>query len=339
VTEQQYEDLSMRRQIHRLRQVAVAALQHYPFEVRRVRLLLHAYNTTFRVDTADGGRFALRINTNSLKSEANLDAEVAWLEALSRETEVVVPEPQRTRDGRLRTEVWFEPLQRKLPIVVMSWLPGRDLGEGSPDGYRALGRTAGLLHEHATVWQPPAGAAFPSHATVLFDIPNLLVTDHPLLTDESRQLFAEVLDRTQVAYDEAIETGPVIPLHADLHAANAKWLRGRLSVFDFDDAADGAPIQDLAISAYYVRPDAEAEGALLAGYQEVRPLPEAPAERFEAIVAARNLLLANEVLRMSTADMREIAPPFLANSVLRLRAFMETGVYRRDVPGVVAIGH
>ncbi len=337
MSNERYEELSMRAQVHRLRQVALAALEQYPFEVRRVRLLLHSYNTSFRVDTVDGRRFALRINTNSIKFEANLDAEVAWLEALTNECDVIVPSPQRARDGRLRTEVWFEPLQRSLPVVVMSWLPGRDLDDSPSDGMRALGRAMARLHEHATAWTPPPGAEFPSHATVLFDIPNILVTDHPLLTAESRRLFGEVLTRTQAAYDAAIEAGPVIALHADLHGGNAKWMRGCLAVFDFDDAADGAPVQDLAISAYYVRDDAVAEQALLAGYQEVRPLPEFPVDEFEAIVAARNLLLANEVLRMSTADMREIAPPLIANSVLRLRAFMETGMYRREVPGVTAI--
>jgi Ser/Thr protein kinase RdoA (MazF antagonist) len=337
MTGQRYEDLTMRAQIHRLRQVALAALDDYPFEVQRLRLILHAYNTTFRVDTVDGRRFALRINTNSPKSEANLDAEVAWLDAIARETDVVVPTPQRTSDGRLRTEAWFEPLGRSLPVVVMSWLPGRDLDDGPPAGFRALGRTMARLHEHALAWRMPAGAELPMHDSVLFDIPNVLAADHHLLTDASRALFAEALARGQQAYADVLAAGPVIPIHADLHGGNAKWLHGRLAVFDFDDAAVGAPAQDLAISAYYLRDDHEGERALLAGYEEIRPLPTTPPEDFEAMVAARNVLLANEVLRMSTADMREIAPAFIANSVLRLRSFLDTGVYRREVDGVVSL--
>lgn len=334
-----YEDLSTLAQVHRLRHVALRALEHYPIEVRRVRLLLHAFNTTFRVDTVDGRRLALRINTNSLKSEANLDAEVAWMAAIARDTDIAVPVPQPTTDGRLRMEVWFEPLGRSLPVVVMSWLPGRDLDHGPPEGFRALGRTMALLHEHALGWEPPGAAAFPSHDEVLFDIPNVLATDHHLLTDASRHLFAEVLERTQAAYDRVIDAGPVIATHADLHGANAKWFHGRIAVFDFDDAAMGVPVQDLAISAYYLRDDAASEAALIEGYEEVRPRPAASTEEYEAIVAARGLLLANEVLRMSTAEIREIAPAFIANSVRRLTSFMETGVYRRAVPGVVALPH
>ena len=338
VTEQPYGELTMRGQVHRLRQVALEAIDAYPFEVRRLRLLLHAYNTTFRVDTTDGRRFALRINTNSLKSEANLHAEVAWLDAIARETDVVVPVPQRTRSGRLWAEVWCEPLGRSLPVVVMSWLPGRDLDDRDPrEGIRALGRTMAQLHDHALTWTPPTGAEFPAHDHVLFDIPNVLATDHPLLTDDSRALFAEALEHTQAAYELVTAAGPVIPIHADLHGSNAKWLHGRLAVFDFDDAAVGAPVHDLAISAYYVRDDDAAERALVEGYEQVRPRPDVLAADFEALVAARNVLLANEVLRMSTADMRDIAPTFLANSVLRLRSFLDTGVYRREVDGVVSL--
>lgn len=338
MAQQAYEQLSTRAQVHRLRQVALAALEEYPFEVRRVRLLLHAYNTTFRIDTEDGRRFALRINTNSVKSEANLHAEVAWLDAVSRETDVVVPVPQQTHAGRLWTETWFEPLQRSLPVVVMSWLPGRDLDDGNPpEGVRALGRAMALLHEHGLGWEPPAGAVFPSHDQVLFDIPNVLATDHALLTDASRALFAEVLARGQQAYDDVLAAGRAIPIHADLHGGNAKWLRGRLAVFDFDDAAVGVPAQDLAIASYYLRGDGDGEEMMLAGYEEVRPLPDVASADYEAMLAARNVLLANEVLRMSTADMREFAPPYIANSVLRLRSFLDAGVYRREVDGVVPL--
>ena len=331
MAQQAYEQLTMRAQVHRLRQVAVAALEEYPFEVRRVRLLLHAYNTTFRIDTEDGRRFALRINTNSLKSKANLDAEMGWLDAIARETDVSVPTPQRTRDGRLHTEVWFEPLQRSLPVAVMSWLPGRDLDGRSNDGYRALGSAMARLHEHASAWTPPTGAELPAHDQVLFDIPNVLATEHPLLTGDSRALFAEALEHTQRAYDRVTAAGPKILIHADLHGGNAKWLCNRIAVFDFDDAAVGAPVHDLAISAYYVRDDEAAEQALAEGYEAVRPRPDVSPADFEALVAARNVLLANEVLRMSTADMREIAPRFVTNSVLRLRSFLDTGIFRREV--------
>ena len=78
-----FEDLSTAAQVARIRRTAFAALADYPLEVARLRLLNHGFNTTYRVDTTDGRRFALRINVNSRRSPQNLAAEVAWLTALA----------------------------------------------------------------------------------------------------------------------------------------------------------------------------------------------------------------------------------------------------------------
>ena len=96
-----------------------------------------------------------------------------------------------------------------------------------------------------------------------------------------------------------------IVLHADLHGGNLKWHRGRLAVFDLDDAGFGVPALDLAISTFYLRAGAPGvEEALRQGYAEVRDLPDVSDEQFEALVAARQLLLANSLLASSTASLR-----------------------------------
>ena len=46
----EFSQLSSKAQIYRLRQAAFQALKAYPFEVRRLTLLNHGFNTTFRVD-------------------------------------------------------------------------------------------------------------------------------------------------------------------------------------------------------------------------------------------------------------------------------------------------
>lgn len=335
--ERAFDGLSTRAQVHRLRGAALAAASQYPFEVRTVRLLMHGYNTSFRIDTVDGRRLAMRINVNSHKTEANLAAEVAWLAALASEPAITVPTPQPTRSGELRARVRFESLGRELPVVVMSWLPGKDMGDGSPESYRALGRLTARLHEHTESWQLPAGADFPSLRGALVDVPNRLLDEHPATTADQRAVFAATLDQVQRCYDEVFARKRSRPIHADLHGGNVKWLRGRLAVFDFDDACDGVPVQDLAISAYYLRDAPELEEALLAGYEDIRPLPTFTSEQFEAIVASRNLVLANDALTIANAGFRAVAPTYLANTATKLRAYLDTGVYRHRVPGLAPI--
>lgn len=332
-----FELLPRRAQIARIRAVALAALGQYPVEPRRVTLLDHHHNSTFRVDATDGRRFALRVNVNSASTTAHLEAETAWLSALAADTDVSVPIPFATRDGRRHTTARCDLLERDLAIVLMSWLPGRTLDEPTPSALRELGRTTALLHQHGERWTLPPGAALPSHADVLVGDPNRIQADHPLLTPDRREVIDAALAEAQDRLDDVWSRAMPHPIHADLHGGNVKWLRGRLSVFDFDDAVIGVPVLDLAISAYYLRTDGRDEQAVLDGYAAARDLPAFDDREFEALLAGRNLLLLNEVLQAMTADVRAVRERYVDNTVSKLRAYLDTGRYRHDVPGVVPL--
>lgn len=332
-----FEQRSTRSQVARLRRVAERALEAYPFEVARMRLLLHGYNTTFRVDTADGRTFALRLNVNSHRTDEHLAAEAAWLAALAADPSVgariSVPAPEPTRDGALRTAVWSDDLVRELPVLVMSWLPGRDLGDPDPTGARALGAAMATLHDHVSRWSLPPGASLPDVDAPVDEMAAVIAVDRSITTREQRAVFAAAHERVAglIAELRHASRTVVAPIHADLHGSNVKWFRNRIAVFDFDDASIGTPVHDLAISLYYLRDDDPVERALLDGYASVRPLPEYEREHLEAVVAARNLVLAGDVLTMATADIRAMAPAYLARSAKKLQAYLDTGRYRHAI--------
>ena len=326
----------MRGQVARLRPVAHAALAHYPVEVARLRLLNHGFNTTFRVDTTDGRRFALRLNVNSRRTPQNLVAEAAWLAALAADTDLWVPVPQPTRDGRLTTEAFSPDLGRMLPAAMFSWLPGGDLGdEATPAQLAAVGRATAVLHDHAERWPLPKGAELPAIDSVLMDVPFHLGVDHPLLSSADHAVIDAAFAQVQQHIDALFAGARRQPLHADLHVWNLKWYRGRLIVFDFDDSGIGVPAQDLAISAYYLRDDAALEAALLEGYQALRPLPGFTSEQYEAMVASRNLVLLNDVVTTTNAEFLAMLPRYVPNSITKLRTYLDTGVYHHEVPGLI----
>lgn len=325
-------EVTARTQANRLRALAARALPAWGLEDASLRLLHHGYNTTFRVDAPDGRRFALRVNVIPTKTEAHLRAEVAWLAALSAETGLGVPTPQRTRDGEWAARVASPDHGRDLPLVLFSWLEGRNIGfRPLPPQARAVGEAMAVLHDHATTWRPPEDAALPLFDDVLTDLPNRL-GDHPALDADARAVLTEAYARAQELQDRAFAAGEIIPLHADLHGGNLKWHDGRLSVFDFDDAGLGVPALDLAIAVYYLRDDAALEDALREGYAGVRPLPKVSAEIFEGMVAGRNLLLVADLLEQQNVELRGMIPEYTATSVRRLRAWLDTGRYRREIP-------
>ncbi|PTA67877.1 phosphotransferase enzyme family protein [Deinococcus arcticus] len=330
-----FAQLSRSTQVARLRASAQAALRAYPLSVRRLTLLNHGFNTTFRVDAESGERYALRLNVNSRRAPAQLAAEVAWLSALARDTDLTLPVPQPRRDGTLLGEVWNEALGAHLPATLYSWLPGRDLGErATPAQLREVGRAAAILHAHAQTFDLPAGAALLSLRDPLMGMGDNL-RPGPLLTEEGLAVVQTVRAQVDAVLGRLYAAQAPRPLHADLHLWNVKWHRGRLSVFDFDDSGLGLPVQDLTISAYYLRPRAELEAALLEGYAAAAPVPGVNAADYETLVAGRAVVLLNDLLVNTNAELQAILPRYVPNSVTKLRAYLDSGVFRHDVPGLL----
>jgi Ser/Thr protein kinase RdoA (MazF antagonist) len=127
-------------------------------------------------------------------------------------------------------------------------------------------------------------------------------------------------------------------IHTDLHQWNLKRYRKQIYVFDFDDAGIGQPVQDVAISLYYLRGEKNDEGfraALERGYSRIASWPAASEYELEAFMAARGLLLANDVVSTLNPEFQAIIPGFLEKTENRMRNFLENGVYAQSssVPG------
>lgn len=332
-----YEQASRRTQLQVLRRLARQALAAWELPEPTLRLINHGYNATFGVRAGDA-RYALRINVQAHKEPGHLAAELAWLDALGSDPELTVPSPQRTCTGELSTMVPSSEFGRPLPAVLFSWLPGHDLGE-TPTRAQCLaaGRLTARLHGHAEGWTMPPGADLPGIDSVLMNVPDRLAGEVPGLDPESHSVIRAAMGQIQERYDQVVARGPRIALHADLHGWNLRWNAGRLAVLDFDDAGWGVPTQDLAISAYYLRDDARREQWWLEGYAQERSLPVFSTDEYEAVVASRNLVLANDLVTTAHATYRGWLPRYLSNTVARMRNYLETGRYLANAPGVVPL--
>jgi hypothetical protein len=77
--------------IGQLRDLARAALDQQGIAVKRLRWMGQHTNHLFCCDTADGERLVVRVCPPGGRSDAELDAELAWLAALARDTSLTVP--------------------------------------------------------------------------------------------------------------------------------------------------------------------------------------------------------------------------------------------------------
>ena len=331
-----FASLTRRQQIDRLRRAATTALAQFGLDDARLRLVVHDFNTTFRVDGSTGDRFALRINLNASRPTEEVRAEASWVEAIALETDVLVPYPQRTVEGDLVATVPCADLDRPVTVVVYEWLEGRNLGTSARPGHvRELGRSAALLHDHASTWRLPAGTNRPVFDSLLMDADDHLTgLEAPWYSNELRVLVADARAHLDDVLGTALTptSGEWHLIHGDLHLWNARLTNRGVAVFDFDDCGVGTPVHDLAISAFYMRQHDGLEAAMLDGYRTARELDLGDGSVFEAHIASRSLLLLNDVAGSINASHVEMLHGYADKTARRLRHYLDHGNFVPDPP-------
>ena len=122
-------ELTERGQARRLRRLAATALQQYALVVSRIRLIAVHTNCLFRIDTVDGAKYALRICTPGEHTLADNLAEITWLTALQRDTDLHVPTPINNRNGSPITMAEAEGVPEARRCILFEWIPGRPLDD------------------------------------------------------------------------------------------------------------------------------------------------------------------------------------------------------------------
>lgn len=79
-------------------------------------------------------------------------------------------------------------------------------------------------------------------------------------------------------------------IHADLHVGNLLLENGALNIIDFDDSGYAFLIYDFAAAlAFHLNEEhyLDIQSAMLAGYQEVRPLPDGKEDLLQPFIRQR----------------------------------------------------
>jgi len=297
---------SRRAQIRQIRHLARTALAYYDLGAARLTLLAHQFNTTFRVDTDAGQRYVLRIHSGSARTVESVGAELAWLAALRRDTDLEVPTPIPTRYGPLLTLASAPGAPTPHICVLFRWLDGRRVDAGlRPMHLERTGELMARLQDHATRWRPPPGfrrgrVDWPIErarwlpdpfAPEVVEACRTLVADS-LSAEEATQVVAviERVRETEQALGKGRDTFGLI--HADLHQYNLLFSGDTVRAIDFDDCGFGPLLYDLAVPLTMLQGRAEypaLRAALLDGYRRVRPLPPEQEAYLDTFMALRHL--------------------------------------------------
>lgn len=324
-----YADLTEDGRRRRLKALAIDALAEYDLDVVRLRGLTDATNGVFRVDTSDGQRYAIRVGLGPPvgHSAAEMQSEIDLLLSLRDGSDVTVPTPVATADGRFMTTASSALVPGERLCVVFTWLEGPLLADRLGAGHiPAYGAAMARLHVAAERFTPGPTFTAPRFDTVYpYDLPFVVFTDAgpDLLPPARRGIFEQGREFVEVALARLESTEAMRILHGDLHPWNIKVNRGQMAVFDFEDMVWGWPVQDIGTALYYLwsRDDFDQMwDAFRTGYSTVLPWPDRGGE-VASFIIARTLLMANDVI--SQPEWTSSGPEIYERGERRIRSMLD----------------
>jgi Ser/Thr protein kinase RdoA (MazF antagonist) len=314
-----FETLTKLGRARRLRGLAERALLEYDIDVARIRLVNNISNCTFRIDAADGCSYAMRVNLPGMRTADEIRSELVWQEAIYRDTDIPVPLPIRTCTGDLVAVVESRGVPEPRVCNLSTWVRGRTLSRSAtPESFSKLGELSAGMHAHGAGFEPPPGFSVPRLDSLFpAGMPDRLFTDDGAweLSRDTRKLMTQVREALADELGRLYKSGarPQI-VHGDLHWWNVLVDRGKLQPIDFEDCALAFPVQDIAITFYYLLGDPGFAGlveAFRAGYAQRRPWPEEYPGQIELLTGHRALELVNLLLNSKYQEDLELLPEFI----------------------------
>ncbi|GHA36730.1 aminoglycoside phosphotransferase [Devosia pacifica] len=260
-------------------------------------LINYSENRTFGI-TSDAGQYVLRVHRPGYQSLDNINSELAWLEALGRDTELRVPVPIAGLDGAYIQHLPFG--SGTAACVLFRHIPGHEpqLDTGLVPHFRTLGRYAATLHRHAATWEKPA--SFQRHewsAEQILDpdglwgdwrrSPDVDNTIRPVLDRVDAQLRSDI-----AAYGKGPEQFGLI--HADMRLGNLLIDGDDLALIDFDDSGFCWFAYDFAAAVSFHEDSAllpELREAWFEGYLPVRTLQPEDIAAMDCMLILRRMAL------------------------------------------------
>ena len=293
-----------------------------------LKLINVSENETYRIDCADGRRFALRLNRPGYHTHAEIESEMAWLDALHEGKIIQAAKPLLGRNGRhlqslgVREGVLFEWQEGREPLISDNLL---GLAE-------ALGSIAAKLHNHVERWQRPAGFTRPR-----WDFAAALGTEMRWgdwrkglgVTPQMVPLFARtvgLIEKRLQAYGEATNRFNLI--HGDLRLANLLVDGSTIKVIDFDDSGFGWLLYDAATMVSFHEHEQHVPELIeswVKGYRTLRPLAKADEEEIKTFIMFRRLLLTAWLGSHCEIDLaRELKPTFATQTADLCEQFLQS---------------
>ena len=297
-----------------LQDVAEAATTLYalarPLTVKLINL---SENATYKIETADGQCWALRIHRDRYHSKAAIESELAWLMALHDADVVVTPRPVKGLNGEIIQIVGHAKLDRPRHVVLSEWETGMEMSirQNLVKPFEVLGEATARMHHYSRKWKRPSHFTRP-----IWDFETTLGEANPhwgrwrdgIGVDAANQKHfgrtVDLIGRRLKAYGKNENQFGLI--HCDLRLANLLMDGVNVKVIDFDDCGFGWFMYDAAAPVSFYEHDPQVPELIEAwkrGYRTTAVLDEADANEIPTFVMLRRLLLVAWIGSHSETDL------------------------------------
>lgn len=297
----QTEDL----QIAALQRLAADAMAQYGMPNAAIKPLAYRENMTFAIDAGDRGRFALRVHQAGYRTDAQVQSELDFMDYLNNEG-VRTPKVIHSTAGTLFVYARHADVDVPRQCDLFEWIDGREFRqmaetppmsiEDASATYMDVGRQAAAIYNASEKWTRPKGFDRPawdedgicgpgSHLGDFRDIQGISSTQRRLLEDVAERVTTELaaFGKTPDRYGLS---------QADFLPENIMLCGDGIRIIDFDDAGDSWIMFDVA-TAFIDLADTDyfepCLGGFVAGFRELRPLPDEQLAMLPTFMVARLL--------------------------------------------------
>lgn len=320
-----FDELAEGEGIERYRQLSLAVLQRYPLHNPRLEYIGQFEKIIFRVEAGELRRFAFRIHQSSTSA---IEPQIAWLTALSRETNLRVPEPIPAEDGTFiqQVEGWGIPQPRQ--CTLLRWVEGEFFDEHlTPAHLRHVGILTASLHEHSETFSKHHPDIQRRVARLTDYVPTWMSDDQAkeFYSEDDLLIFTRAAERMLAELRDFPREQDQLIIHGDIHQDNYLFDDGEVGIIDFGHCGWGYPVVDLTVTLFNLDGRANLPAlrdAFLEGYASVRTLPPGW-EQLEALQISQYLdMLEQRFGWIGSVDAEE-REQMRRESVERCRRYLE----------------
>lgn len=312
--------------------LACQALTCYPLEYQgKVTLLCRSENATFMIE-AGGKRYALRVHRSHYHDRNEIEGEMQWLNALRRDTDIVVPQAIPDRGGRCVLTLQLANGTERY-VDLFHWIDGEmPTNCVDPKSFLQLGEVTAKLHLQSKQWQKPEGfkriiwnyqtmVGAQGHWGNWRDAPGLKPEDHAII----EAAVAKVGEK-MAAYGQSPQRYGLI--HADLRLTNLLFFRGQTRVIDFDDCGMGWYLHDLAAAISFEEHHPNAEKWVynwLEGYERIAHWETEDLAMLASMIIQRRIQMTAWMATHAQTETAKRLEPCWASDTARLcHRYLET---------------